>query len=124
MCSETSSNGLFKTLGDLRLNPSLAVGQFIGDADLISDGRLLELKTGKSSGFTKRCKVQLLGYLMLCREKRRLSPSFPEVSSIGVYFARHDVLRVFPVEQLVRSENFLATEEWFLRDVPRLLEVA
>gem|GEM_PF-2632627 len=105
---------------DLRLNPDLATGQFMADADLISDGCLLELKTGRSCGLTKRCKVQLFGYLMLCREKRRLDSSFPEITEMGVYFARHGYLLTFRVDHFAYIPGFQAVEEWFLSEAAQL----
>jgi len=106
----------------LLLNPLLGTKAISADADLISDGRLIDFKLSTTSGFNKRLKGQLLGYLILSRARRRLDPGFPIVEKIGAYFARHGQLWITDVEPILAHPAFAACEEWLLEKAPQFCE--
>jgi hypothetical protein len=65
-----------------------------GQADLILDGLLLEVKACRSPSVTADLGYQLLGYLL------SLAPRFG-VTTVGWYFARHGIRWEFPVEDFL-----------------------
>lgn len=75
------------------LNPAFAQSRAVGgaDADLISDGMLLEIKTTINPRIDGAWIRQLLGYLML-----DTAGEF-EITSLGLYLARQGRLLVWPL---------------------------
>lgn len=80
-----------------RLNPTFgAAGDSVGgaDADLLSGGLLVDIKTVKKAVPQGQYQDQLLGYYLLAERCRAADPSFPEITHVGIYFARHGVLTI------------------------------
>ena len=99
------------------LNPDFGVGTRLirgADADLFIDGMLIDIKTTKSLKLTRNDFNQLLGYLAMHEiwgmndRKRR-----PRVSKLGIYFARHGLLQVFDVRDVVCNGRFPNFLQWF-----------
>lgn len=80
-------------------NPTFAGSLAVGgaDADLVVDDTLLELKTTKTlDGATLRSALlQLLGYALLDYDDHL------GIRQVGVYFARQEYVRVWPLWQLI-----------------------
>ena len=81
------------------LNPVFAQSSAVGgaDADLISDGMLLEIKTTINPRIDGAWIRQLLGYLLL-----DTAGEF-EVTSLGLYLARQGRLLVWPLPDALDS---------------------
>jgi hypothetical protein len=111
----------FQDLIDERLmlvNPTFGESsQLVGgaDADLISGGTLIDIKTRKTATWTPQDFNQLLGYLILSRNERRSKHAFPALVRVGIYFSRHGYLWVQHVASVVRSRPFRKVEEWFIK---------
>lgn len=82
---------------ELVANPTFAASAALGgaDADLIVDGRLLDIKTKKDASLERIEIWQLLAYV--------LADSFNQydISEAGLYFARHGVQVVWTVDALM-----------------------
>lgn len=111
----------FQALVDERvmlLNPAFGESsRLVGgaDADLISGGTLIDIKTKKAAAWTLQDFNQLLGYLILGRNERRSKRAFPALVRVGIYFSRHGYLWVYDVASVVRSRAFREAEEWFIK---------
>jgi hypothetical protein len=83
--------------GQAVLNPHFAGSADVGgaDADLIVDGCLIELKTVSDAGriSPKAWPWQLLGYVLLDYD------NVYELSSVGIYLARHGLLMQWSLEE-------------------------
>jgi hypothetical protein len=82
----------------LFLNPTFAGSREIGgaDADLISGGSLLDIKTTVDPKFTRtRLLYQLLGYVLLDYEDAY------EIRAVGVYLSRQGLLIKWPLTELL-----------------------
>lgn len=94
---------------DVWLNPTF--GRFsrgIGgaDADVLASTMLIDLKTSIHPDI-KQHVAQLVGYAMLAQAYRaKEAPDFPEVDSVGVYFARQGTLVVLPMEPVRKAADF------------------
>jgi len=92
--------------GPLWLNPRLGESSSrVGgaDCDLISADRLIDLKATTVPARSKDFR-QLLLYLLLARAERAADPRFPQIASVGVYYARHGRLILVPVEEIAPPE--------------------
>ena len=111
----------FQALIDERvmlLNPTFGESSRLvrgADADLISGGTLIDIKTKKTAAWTLQDFNQLLGYLILGRNERRSKRAFPALVRVGIYFSRHGYLWVYDVASVVRSRAFREVEEWFIK---------
>jgi hypothetical protein len=100
------------------LNPTFGESsRLVGgaDADLISGGTLIDIKTKKTAAWTLQDFNQLLGYLILGKRERRSKRAFPALVRVGIYFSRHGYLWVYDVASMVRSRAFREVERWFIR---------
>lgn len=99
------------------LNPtfghySLMVGG--ADCDIISGDALIDIKVTKDAKINARYVRQLLSYIILARGARKEDKTFPEIRSIGVYFARHAHLWTLPINSITDNPQFLAVEAAYL----------
>ena len=103
-----------------RLNPcfgksSSAVGG--GDADVIIDGKLIDIKTVKALEARKEIIRQVFGYYLL--NLREGNPD--KIHTLGIYFSRHGVLHTFPIpvwpddpdNQLKDNKGRLILHGWY-----------
>ncbi len=93
----------------LLLNPTFgtyshAVGG--ADADIVSGGLLLDVKTTKYPDFAREHIAQIVGYAILAERHRAEDPSFPPIREIGFYFARHGALRTIPYAPIRKDPDF------------------
>ena len=101
----------------LCLNPSFgALSSVVGgaDCDLISGNALIEIKVTKDDNIRASYVRQLVSYLILARGARKEDTTFPEIHSIGVYFARHAYLWTLPVESIMGNPQFSKVEGAYL----------
>jgi hypothetical protein len=106
----------FGGAASLDLDPPLgALGLAFPDAslDLIVDGRLVFLRTGKRAHVEADDLRALLVRLVFARAARATDDAFPDVREIGVYFARHGHLWATPIAPVVEHEAFPQVETWF-----------
>ena len=103
--------------GRVLLNPTF--GKFsvlVGgaDADLITSGSLIDIKTTKHPKVEKAMVRQLVGYLILARAADCAGGRLPPFDKLGIYFARHGHLWEMNVQDVISHEAWAATESWFL----------
>lgn len=81
------------------LNPTFVGSRDVGgaDADLLVDGRLIDIKTTKASTLTADWIRQLVGYALLDYD------DVYAIRSLGLYLARHGELLTWPIEDLLRT---------------------
>jgi len=109
----------------LLLNPdfgdsSRLVGE--ADADLIAGGLLVDFKTTKSSEMQGKDLDQLLGYFLLARHRRRVEPTFPSISRLGVYYCRHGYLWAVETKVWTDHPDFLQIEKWLFNRAGKVYE--
>ena len=75
------------------------------DADVISGNRLIDFKTTKTVSPRETLR-QLVGYLILAREARRDDPTFPEITELVAYYARHRHVEVVPTARFTSHPRF------------------
>lgn len=105
------------------LNPTFGYGSSLvggADADLIIDGILIDIKTVTDPIFKRDHYHQLVGYYILSllgivRNSTFGNQTGARVSHIGIYFARHGVLRTFPTKSIVEDPGFPKLVEVFER---------
>ena len=101
----------------LYLNPTFgAISSVVGgaDCDLISGNALIEIKVTKNNNIDTSYVRQLVSYIILARGARKEDTTFPEIRSIGVYFARHAYLWTLPVESITCNSQFSKVEWAYL----------
>ena len=107
---------LFRTQGRVLLNPDFGPGSLVvrgGDADLIWDNCLIDIKTTKELTFSRKSFDQLLGYYILSIFERKLEPDIEPINRLGIYFARYAYLYEFPVDQVINPKTFPQFVKWF-----------
>jgi hypothetical protein len=102
------------------LNPTLGCRELgIGtDADLISSGCLIEVKVTKNRSMLPEWLDQLLGYFIMLRFHGQANRTFPKVSRLGLYFARHGHFWVRDTRVWTDRPGFADFEQWFLSQMP------
>ena len=78
-------------------NPSFVASNSLNgaDADLIAGRRLLDVKVTKSSTIERISLWQIMGYALCDLD------DFYEIEEVGLYYARHGIQVVWPVEDLL-----------------------
>ena len=111
--------GLLFKRGPILLNPTFGkFSELMGgaDADLVAGGALVDLKVTKFPRFQDEYLAQVLGYQILGELHRELSPrKFPEINAVGLYFARHGVLRTIDVRTLRGSRSYATARDLLLQ---------
>ena len=106
------------------LNPGFGMfSDLIGgaDADLITNGSLIDIKTTKHPKVEKMMVRQLVGYMILARAACSAGAQFPRFDKLGIYFSRHGHLWEMSVQDIVSHEAWAATESWFLANAASAL---
>jgi hypothetical protein len=90
----------WKSIKSCIINPifrksSLAIGG--ADADVIIDGRIIDIKTTKHLKFEKEYFRQLVGYYILNKREHNL---YGNIKTLGIYFSRFGMLYEFPVPKM------------------------
>src|SRR5262249_11281733 len=102
----------------LLLNPTFGESSHLvggADVDLITGDMLLDFKATKASKMECTYLDQILGYLLLARNQRRLDPAFPEIKRLGLYFCRHGHLWTQDAAVWTERPEFAALEGWFFQ---------
>lgn len=93
-----------------------------GEADFIVDDMLIDVKTTADGRFTKRHWRQLLAYYILNDIQRELyeatdrtDEEYPEITTVGVYFARFAELRRIRIENVIDDwDAYRRFRAWFV----------
>jgi len=83
------------------------------DGDIIAGDTLVEIKVTSNASASAPIRRQAIGYLLLAREARRRSRSFPVVQSVAIYFARHATLHRLGLGASIDSRAFRRAETAF-----------
>ncbi|CAN5192219.1 hypothetical protein BH11PLA2_BH11PLA2_13610 [soil metagenome] len=107
---------LFEKRMGIVLNPSgiLIKTGLSGDADLILDDKLIDLKTVMKGEFSAAMHDQLLGYFILFKNADSKSYSGANIRHYGVYFSRHAKYIEFSVDHWLTNPAFPEIENWFI----------
>lgn len=100
------------------LNPTFGQTSHIvggADTDLITGDMLVDFKTSKKPEQQTRQLDCLLGYLLLARNQRRLSGTFPEIRRLGIYYARCGYLWSADASLWTARRGFKSIETRFFR---------
>jgi hypothetical protein len=90
------------------INPALGFGSLGGaDADLVLDNLLIEVKTIKRCELDRFTFNQVISYVLLSRIR-----GIPDVTSIGVYFARFGTVAAWQLSDLASEDAFAAAADW------------
>ena len=112
------SLGVLLKKGPVLLNPTFGKFSVLmggADADLVAGDALIDLKATKFPEFTEEHLAQILGYLMLGDMYRESAPKrFPQVTKVGLYFARHAVLSTIDVENLKATPEYASARQALL----------
>jgi len=111
--------GIFNSKRVCILNPTFGNASALvggGDADLVLDDMLIEVKTTKNFELSRYCFNQLIGYYCLYKiggidGARRNC----RIRKIGVYFSRHAYLWSVTTKELAEDEKFERFARWFKR---------
>lgn len=99
------------------LNPTFGrASALVGhaDCDLILDDVLIEIKCIKNRDFFGPVFHQLLGYYILSTIGGvGEPPRFHEINHLGIYYARHGELLVFPVQDFIPKSDLADIQKWF-----------
>ena len=107
---------IFKAEKHCLLNPMFGTASLLisGDADLIIDGSIIEIKTTKSLELKRDHFNQLIGYYILYTlyyvNGERCSP---EISKLAIYFSRHAYYHVIEIDEIISRESFPHFVKWF-----------
>lgn len=108
---------LFRTQGRVLLNPDFGPGSLVvrgGDADLILDNCLIDIKTIKKLSLERKSFDQLLGYYVLSLIERKLEPDIEPINRLGIYFARYACLFTFELKEVINPKTFPQFVNWFI----------
>lgn len=100
------------------LNPTLGAFGIGADADLICSGCLIDIKTTADRSMNLDWLDQLLVYYIFSRHHRRNDPGFPDVTRLGLYFARHGQFWCRDAQEWSDRPGFAEFEQWFLDQTP------
>lgn len=107
---------LFKCDYHCLLNPTFGEGsQLVGgaDADLILDGRLIDIKTSVKMEFSREHYNQLVGYYILSRIGSIPGFEGGRITDMGIYYSRYGVLKTIPTKSLDEHPRIDKFTRWF-----------
>ncbi|WP_412030558.1 hypothetical protein [Deinococcus yunweiensis] len=104
----------FQAQERLLLNPLFPAGGrvFGADADLVVDDLLIDVKTTLKLSLRGEYVQQLCGYLALERLSGLVGGGDAPIRRVGLYFARHGVLHVWPVKTLFQPGALPKLVSW------------
>lgn len=93
-----------------------------GEADFIIDNLLVDVKTTEDGSFSPSYWRQLFAYYILndiqrvlCRETERANLDYPELETVGIYFARHGELQTVDMAEVIDDqEEYERFRAWFV----------
>lgn len=107
----------FKDHDRVLLNPTFGqASRMVGgaDADLILDGRLIDIKTTKYLEIKTDAWRQIVGYGVLADLARTEDKKFPKIDEIGIYFSRHGKLWTVPASQIYKKGEYGEFRRFFI----------
>lgn len=107
---------LFKANSHCLLNPTFGEGsELVGgaDADLIIDGKLIDIKTTVKLEFTRENYNQLVGYYIL--SKLGQIPGFDgrKITEMGIYYSRYGILKTIATKAIDEHPGIEKFTRWF-----------
>ena len=107
----------FELGNDIRLNPTFEkASSMVGgaDADLLSENRLVDIKTKSKNEFSSTDLDQLLGYYFLILKANERNNVLPVPQKAGIYLSRFGVLREIDTQHWRDHQDFsLVYDEFF-----------
>ena len=86
-----------------------------GEADLVLDDTLIDIKTYTSPKFERRFFDQLMGYYLLSKIGGiDGAPENHEIHKVGIYFSRHEYLHVINVKDVFNQSDLSSILDWFI----------
>jgi hypothetical protein len=107
---------MFTSKKSIHLNPEFGIGSdLVGGAaaDLIIDDTLIDIKTISTLEFSITHYRQLIGYWILSKIGKINQTEKVQINNIGIYFARHGILKIIPVSQFENLPSFSDFINWF-----------
>lgn len=107
------------------LNPSFgkAAELFKGaDPDLVIDGALIDIKTTKNLLRYSDHIFQLVGYIICAEIDGGVGQQNVEINRAGFYFARHGLLELWDVEDIISRDSIIELADFFRSYLGRLEE--
>ena len=99
------------------LSPTFGQGLLFGggDADLIIDDMLIEIKTDKELELPRDYFHQLIGYYALYKIGGIDSlPKEHDIKRFGIYFSRYGYLHVININDIINDKTFPSFLKWFI----------
>lgn len=115
----------FKSQKACHLNPTFGSASILvggGDADLLIDDKLIDIKTTKNLVLQRQYFHQLVGYYVLMSlggvdVKRSVNVNYLrdvcEVKQLCIYYSRHGYLHSMPLTDLIDPDNLPNFAKWF-----------
>jgi hypothetical protein len=115
----------FKSQKACHLNPTFGSASVLvggGDADLLIDDKLVDIKTTKNLVLERQHFHQLVGYYVLMLlggvdVKRSMNVNYLrdvcEVNQLCIYYSRHGYLHSMPLTDLIDPDNLPKFVKWF-----------
>lgn len=98
------------------LNPTFGKGSDLvggGDADLIIDNTLIDLKTVKDLTFERKYLNQLIGYYILSEIGNSNVKEKIKIEKLGIYFSRYGILYKFDIKEILMDVDMPKFIKWF-----------
>ena len=99
------------------LNPTFGEASELiqgGDADLVIDSVLIDIKTTTQLEFKRDHFNELIGYYTLYKIGGIPdAPVEPKIENLGIYYSRYGELYTFPVTDVISLSKFPSFVEWF-----------
>ncbi|PHS22440.1 MAG: hypothetical protein COA84_12725 [Robiginitomaculum sp.] len=113
---------VFQPKKHVYLNPEFVIADKVGgaDAELIIDDRLIEIKTNNRLTLTKSTLLQLAGYVVLHDHagiKMDDGVHHEPLSSVGIYFARHNKFVTIPLCDLFPDKGYQLFRDVFVDEI-------
>lgn len=108
---------LFKGKTIVRLNPTFGEGSWLvggGDADVLIDNMLIDIKTTKQLKVRRDTYNQLIGYYTLAAIGGIDGvPPNHRIDKLAIYFSRFGELLTFDVSDVINAKSFPSFVKWF-----------
>jgi hypothetical protein len=107
---------MFKSKNPIHLNPEFGIGSKLVNgaaADLILNDTLIDIKTTPQLTFSIAYYRQLIGYWILSKIGKVNQSERIQINNIGIYFARHGILKIIPLKQFENLPSFTNFINWF-----------
>jgi hypothetical protein len=117
----------FKVQKASHLNPTFGFASRLvggGDADIIIDDKIIEIKTTKNLKLEPKHIHQLVGYYILLSlggldvkggNNFHYLDEISEINNLSIYFSRHGYLHIIKTKDLIASESLSDFVKWFIK---------